>query len=744
MHLPKPVTVLLASLMLGIAGSGQAYAIATGTADTLPIVRATGPIRLDGRVDEAAWQSIPPIRLTMYTPTEGREPSEASEVRLTYDGQYLYAAGRFLVSDVHSIMEGLVTRDQLGPEDHFMLILDSSNDNQTGLLFAINPSGGQTDYSIGQDGASLDDSWNGYWDGATTRDTQGWYAEIRIPLSTLRFESIAGMTTMGLIIHRKVAARSEFDTYPLLPRSFSSALFRPSIAQKIRFDGLEARSPLYLTPYALWGINSAAALNQAGTAFGRRNDGTQEVGFDLKLGLSSSVTVDLTANTDFAQVEADNQEVNLTRFSLFFPEKRQFFLERSDIFEVAAGNGSDPDRLFHSRRIGLAGDGTPLRIYGGARTVGRVGSWDFGFLTMQTETMAGAGSENDAALRLRRQLFTTGSYVGALLTSRLQPDGEYNVVVGGDAVVHPFGNDFVTVQWARSFEDQRTVAGPDPELVRIQWERRGSRGFHYEAGAKWSGDGFDPGLGFQARNDFSSLQAGVGYGWYAGEKTRLTSVTPSLLAERFRRNVDGSDESRTAEAAVNVALKSGWSGTIGLAHTFESLQQPLQFSSVAGVPAGDYDFNQLSLFLNPGSASRLTASLNATVGDFYDGRQFSVGVQPNWTISSHLELSGALQITRLRFPDRHEQFDADIARLRAHYAYNSKLSAAAFVQYNRAANALGANVRVRWHFAEGRDLWVVYNDRLNTVRSAPLAGAPELPVSQVRSLLVKYSHTFAR
>lgn len=728
-----------AAVVALLAPPNAAWGAAAPARDTLVIQRATSAVDLDGRPDEPVWREAPVIRLIQFTPTEGAAASDSTEVRLLHDDRYLYAAARMFVDEAMSIRPGPFARDQLGPEDHFMLVLDTAGDERTGLVFAINPAGGLTDYTVGDDGQAVDANWNGYWDGATARDDRGWYAELRIPLSTLRFQPTDAGVVMGLILHRRTTARNEFATFPRLSSAFANALFRPSIAHKIRLTGIRARSPAYLTPYLLGGVSSAAAFTPQPAGWGRVTDGTREAGADLKLGLTSNLTLDLTVNTDFAQVEADNQQVNLTRYSLFFPEKRQFFLERGDIFQIGTADFG-PSRLFHSRRIGLAADGSPLRIYGGARLAGRVGPFDIGALSMQTESPDGSGTENDAVIRVRRAVLGAGSHVGAMVTSRLPSGGGYNVLYATDAVIRPFGNDYVTAVWAQSFDAAHPNAGGDAGLARINWARRSQRGLVYNLSLTWQGAAFEPGLGFLQRRDVTTAFANLRYGWFPGSRTAIQNITPSLVLSASRRNRTGRDESRVANLYLNFAFKSGVHGFVLGSRSYESLDRPLGLGP-ASVAVGAYQFDQLVGFVSTSPRSRLSAGFSATVGDLYDGTITTLGVSPTWNASAHFQGGLDLSYNRIRFADRDQRFDADQVRVRAAYSHDARFSVAAFVQYSRAAEAVAANLRARYRFAEGRDLWLVYNDLLDTER-APLAAVPRGPLSLNRTVAVKYTHTF--
>jgi hypothetical protein len=396
-------------------------------ATPLVLPRLGGPITLDGFSDEPAWEAIEPLILTMHLPIFEGAMTERTEIRVAYDNDYLYLAGRMYDSDPEGIQAVDIVRDGANfQNDWFGLFLDSFNDNENTLAFFTNPVGMRTDFSLSNDVQNIQrdfsKSWSTFWDAAIQRNDQGWFAELRIPFSSLRFQDENGEVIMGLTVSRSIARKGESHVFPAIPPNWGRySTWKASQAQRVRFTGVYSRSPLYITPYALGGLNQAVALNQAGSEYDVTNTPARDLGLDIKYGLTSNMTLDLTVNTDFAQVEADDQEINLTRFSLFFPEKRLFFQERASTFEFGLGGYS---RLFHSRRIGIH-EGNQVPIYGGARLVGRVGDWDVGAIDMQMAPLKDENgkdqllpSENLGVARLRRQVLNPYSYVGGMATSR--------------------------------------------------------------------------------------------------------------------------------------------------------------------------------------------------------------------------------------------------------------------------------------------------------------------------------------
>jgi hypothetical protein len=408
------------------------------------------------------------------------------------------------------------------------------------------------------------------------------------------------------------------------------------------------------------------------------------------------------------------------------------------VFDFSTGGFGDPSRLFHSRQIGLDNRGLPIRILGGGRLVGRVGGWDLAALNLETEGSRRGHAENFGVTRVRRRVLNAASTVGGIFTSRVAEGGRYNYSYGTDAVLRLLTNDYLTLQWAQTIDDSlggSAAAG----MARAVWERRAAQGLVYRLGAKWSGPDHDPELGFFTRRDFRAFEGNLRYGWYPGTRTIFQNIQPSLLAYTVVRNTDGVAETVQLSSYLNFAFKSGIGGFLFHGGSSEFLNRPLQLAPNVSVPAGRHTFRSTSINVSPRQGARLRTSMSLGYGDFYDGKQLTAFVAPTATISPNLELSAEYQVNRIRFPSRSQSLDADIARVRAQVALNTKLSANGFLQYNRAADAIVSNVRVRLHLNEGRDLFIVYNDHLNTERERV---TPELPFSQERAILVKFMYAF--
>lgn len=738
---------IIARLMLVAALAPSPAAVAAPNPEpTLRVARLTAPIRLDGVLDEPAWAGTPGMGMTMFQPTAGAEPAQPTEFWLTYDETYIYAAGRMRVLDRRNIRANSLTRDRLSGDDVFRVMFDTFNDGENGMLFGVTPAGMRVDAAIAGDGLRLNFDWNAHWDAAVAMTDDGWTAEMRIPLSTLRFRADQDSVVMGMLAARTAHAGPWIDTHPAVSPEHANAIYKVSLARKVVFTGIRSRSPLYVSPYVLGGAARAQQLNAARDAFGPVDRSTWEVGGDLKYGLTSDLVLDVTVNTDFAQVEADDQQVNLSRFSLFFPEKRQFFQERSGLFDFITGGAGDASRLFHSRRIGLTGAGAPIGIRGGARLVGQAGPWELGALTMLTEDDAITPAEGFGVFRVRRALPRGNSYIGGIVTGRLGfsdgPDDPYNIAWGLDAQVRARGNDYLVMQWAHVVDEAQANTLGRGGMVRALYERRSSAGLGYRVGAKWSGPDHLPQLGYQPRRDFHSLDANLRYGWFPGRATIFQNVGAGITGLAFRRNSDRVVESAFVGPYLTATTKRGWHASLSADLQREVLPVDLPLAPGVVVPAGTHDFATVNAGLYMPQGRRLRMGVSFGAGSFYDGTQTQVSLQPSWNVSRHLEIQGLYSRQLIRFDQRDMAFDPDIFRLRLTAAANVKLSAAVFVQYNRAADLVVGNARLRYHLGEGRDLYLVYNDRLNQDRSRLQPALPMLPASAERTLLLKYTHTF--
>lgn len=738
-------------MVLGEGGAGGAPAMAQTSrpSDPMPLTRLSGPIVLDGVIDEPAWQQVPPLPMTVYTPTYQGTPTERTEILVAYDDEYLYVAGRLYDSDPAGVRANTLYRDQYSGDDVLAIVIDSYNDNETALWFATSPPGVRSDRSVANDaqfgggvpfgpGGPVNSDWNTFWDVATVQNDEGWFAEMRIPFSSLRFQDVDGHVVMGIITYRFIARKNERHVFPSIPPNWGMGFAKPSQARRVSLEGVRSQKPVYFTPYALGGVSRVAELNGAQTAYASDNDVTNEVGLDVKYSVTSNLVLDLTVNTDFAQVEADSQQLNLTRFSLFFPEKRQFFQERGSIFEFSTGGLS---RLFHSRQIGL-NEGEPVRLLGGARLVGRIGKTDLGFLNMQTASTATFDAENFGVIRVRHQVFNRFSNVGGIATTRIGGGGSYNVAVGADALIRPFGDEYVTVKWAETFEDGRPGGTGllDASRVVARWERRNEDGFSYNADFIRSGADYNPGVGFAIRQDFTFGGGTLQYKRFQGPQSPFRSIEVQNVGDVYVSNADRRVESASIQPSVRFEMKTGANINIQVKNSYESVREAFQLSGGPEIPIGDYWFHEGQVRLESSRGRLFRPNATMAAGTFYDGWRVFLQGGAAWNPSLHLELGGNYQLNVIRFSDRNESLNAHVVAFRIQTALDVHLSFSTLLQYNSTADDVDLSSRLRYNFREGNDLWLVYNEGFNTDRDG-LTG-PRRPLSQRRTLMVKYTHTF--
>ncbi|MYK17581.1 carbohydrate binding family 9 domain-containing protein [Candidatus Poribacteria bacterium] len=729
---PKPT---LAHVLLILVFSVNA----ADAQEPLWLTHLTEPIQMDGLSNEPGWQGIEPLPMIMYKPTYRGEPTEKTEVRVAYDKDYFYCSARCYDTDPSGIRVNSLYRDRSSKDDKFGIILDTFNDKESALSFWTTPAGVRGDEAIFNDGKSDNKNWDTYWDVAVVQNEKGWFVEMRIPFSSLHFQDKNSSVAMRLIAYRNIARKNERVVFPDL--SPERGIDTPSRAHPIVLDQIYSQKPVYLTPYIAGGLEQPPTLNDAETAYHLKNALARNAGGDIKYNVTSNLTLDTTLNPDFAQAEADDQQVNLSRFSLFFPEKRQFFQERSGIFSF---NFLGRARLFHSRRIGIQ-DREQIPIIGGARLVGRIGDWDLGFLNMQTARKAEIPRENFGVLRLRRQVLNPYSYAGILLTNRIDEEGNYNFAYGLDGIFRLFGKEYLTLKWGQTFEDQVIQEQPfnflDTAMFLTELTRRTDVGFDYELVVARSGKDFLPGIGYTRREDFTQLRGSARYDWLMGKGTAIRQVSPLQFSGFIvLRNEDRSVESAEFDYNTDFEWKSGAALSMDLEMDYEDLIEDEDFPEDTVIPAGSYTYFRTEGGFDMPNKSLFRTDFGWALGSFFDGWRLDLEVKPTWNVSRHLEIISAYEVNVIRFPKRNQGFNAHVARLRTRAALNTHVSLNAFVQYNSASDRFSTNIRFRYNFREGNDLWLVYNENLNTYRDDEI---PKQLLTRGRTVLLKYTNTFS-
>jgi hypothetical protein len=743
MSFPKTISVkplrMLVSLLMIILSSGSSW-----SQDPYLVTRINGGITFDGVPDEEIWKSVAPMKMIMHTPVFRNEPTESSEVRIAYDEEYLYASAVMNYLDKETIRAIGKKRDYASPScDWFGIFLDTYYDRENAVAFFTNPNGIRTEATAKNDAVVMAEdinfSWNTFWDAKSVVSGNTWYVEIRIPFSSLRFQTIDGRSYMGMSFFRFISAKSqEIDTYPEIPPDYQNAFWKPSMTYPIVLENLNPRNPLYLTPYITAGVSQINDLNDAGTNFELNTTPKFDAGLDAKYSLTNNLTLDVTVNTDFAQVEADDEKINLTRFSLFFPEKRVFFQEKADVFDFSFLGGNN---LFYSRKIGIY-DGHPIRIYGGIRMTGKVNKWDLGILDMHTAQFEDNPSENFGVIRAKRNVINKNSFVGGMLTSRLGMNGNYNLAYGLDGQFRVKGDEYLTFRMAQSFETDSAnkIFDLAPSRIMLQWERRNLKGFSYDFVYTYSGKSFNPGIGFEMKDNYQGVRTILQYGWFPDEDAVIRYQNISFTAYNFWNTSNGILETTSGMLTWMFEAKKGFTGSLFSTFYRENLTDTLTLGNdQAIVPPGKYTFANISAMFNTSMSNPLSASLMAEAGSFYDGFKVSLFGSPAVNIGTGLNFGLTYAFDYVNFSERESAFVNHIVGVKGLLTLTTKTSLSAFIQYNTAVDKIMTNIRFRYNPREGNDFYIVYDEGMNTHLSREV---PSLPHLSGRTILLKYTYTF--
>ena len=723
---------------VGLSAALVAAGVAPLAAQTQPIdykvarlerrivpARAAGPIKLDGTLDEPAWADAPVARgFIQKDPREDAPATYDTEVRVLYDDDALYF-GVFAKDDGPGgpIVADLKKDFATGSSDGFRVVLDTFKDGRNSYEFGINPAGAKWDAQSANEGREVNANWDGIWEVRTRLTETGWYAEIKIPFRSLKF-SDADPQTWGLNFERKLRRLNEDSYWSPLPRIYNAE--RVSLAGTLEgMRGLHPGRNIRVKPYTL---GSSNAITGAGT------DGDFDAGLDVKYGVTSGLTWDFTVNTDFSQVEADEQQVNLSRFNLFFPEKRDFFLENSGIFQfgstegggggtiIARQNMSQDMRLFFSRRIGLSDAGNAIPILAGTRLTGRVGRYSVGALNIQQREQGGVPSTNFAALRLHRDILAN-SDIGVVVLNKDGNGPHYNRVAGLDANFR-FGFLNVNGYAAKTFSPQSVTPGSGEDFAARSSFNYNSRVWQFRGNYTAIGDRFTDEMGFVPRRgvDTTLLYAGraVRSRWLSKLGVRESRVHWQM--EMFRRRRGGLD-SRYQDWHVPFSMQDGGFIEFGKNTNVEEIRKPFTLNSASGVTVnpGRYEFSDLFILWNTSSAARVSLNTRYSDGSFYEGTRRSWAVGSSVRLNEHFNASVNLQVNDVKLPTG--AFVSKLVTSRLNYNFNTRMFVNALVQYNSDSRQLSSNLRLNLIHRPLSDFFLVYNDMRNERTGEPISRA---------------------
>ncbi|HUQ81863.1 MAG TPA: DUF5916 domain-containing protein [Gemmatimonadaceae bacterium] len=724
-----------------------------GTTDsthkTAPVARAhvvTKAPTINGRLDDEAWQGAEPFTgFVQRELQEGAPVTERTEVRILTDGEALYVGAWMYDRDPSRIVPGEKVRDvTLSNSDYFAIILDTYLDRQNGFVFATTPAAVEYDGQVVKEGeggglqasgqtraqsgalGGFNLNWDGSWTVATSVDSLGWYAEFRIPFSTLRYGGGATQT-WGLNFARSIRRKNEEAFWSFIPRQFN--LYRLSRAGTMQGLQVPVRRVATITPYVLGGAGRSYAFDPAGRWAHTANK-PREFGTDLKFGLTPSLTLDLTYNTDFAQVEVDEQRTNLTRFPLFFPEKRPFFLENAGIFSSGTPQAVD---LFFTRRIGIDSVGRPVPIIGGGRVSGRVGGTTVGMLQLFTENLKdGPPTMSYTVARASREL-SARSRVGAIAVQRMSTDDadDHNRTYGIDGRIG--AGESWTFDWWGAKTETPGRTGDDFAYS----ARAGYQTGDWNNGIRFVqvGDAFNPEVGF--------LNRAGGYRFYDVSFMRLVRVPEWKWLKQWNPHssfrgyygLDGyyqSGQWHIDLTEMEFANGGRFGPELNIFH--EGLQRPFEIAKGVTLPVGSYDYPVIGLDLTTNPSSPLSLVLRGDFGPFYNGTRN--GGSATVVMRHGASFTSSLLVD---YNDVHldqGNFQRSLIGTRLAYFFTPRVLVQSLVQYNNQAQAWTANARFGWLNTANTGLFVVFNE------GQVADGFFDWVRPQSRSLIVKYTRQF--
>ena len=696
---------------------------------TIRATRLPAPLRMDGRLDEPVYGEVRAVGdLIQNIPRAGQPSSEKTDVWVFYDDHAFYVAARCWDADgPGALVANEMRRDngQITNNDSFGVIIDTFYDRRNGYMFITNPLAGQRDLQVTNEGNSNQD-WNPVWVVRSQVFEGGWMTEIRIPFKSIRYRP-GREQVWGINFRRGIRRRNEYSTLTPLPAADGSGAWI-RLSRAATLVGLEAPSEgrnLDIKPYAVGGIRTDNTVRPAVS-----NDLERQAGLDVKYGLTKGITLDVSLNTDFAQVEVDEQQVNLTRFNLFFPEKREFFLEGRGIFEFGRPNftrGSVPTggivpELFFTRQIGL-NRGRVVPIIAGGRVTGRIGKTTIGALNMETdaEAVSRTPKTNFTVLRVRQDILKRSS-IGAMFTGRsasLRAPGHANTTLGLDGAFSFINYLNLNGFYMRS-RTPGLVGSEASYQGRAEWN---ADRYGFELNHLFVGDAFNPEVGFVQRPDIRRTLASARF----SPRVRRVKAVRQVFLEASSEPIQNTAGALiTRDDAFSMVTEFHRSDRVfaTVTRTYDRLLAPFRLAGGPAIAPGAYTFGNVNGGYTFGAQRKISGTVSAATGTFYDGRQTTLSVSGGRVqLTPQFSLEPSLALNWFSFPA--VDYTTRIARARINYTFTPRMFISGLVQYNSASNSLSSNVRWRWEYIPGSELFVVYTDD-HTADLPPRATAPRL------------------
>ncbi|MBI4886472.1 MAG: carbohydrate binding family 9 domain-containing protein [Acidobacteria bacterium] len=709
---------------------GHEHDHAAGEQYRIDARRAPRAPAIDGALDEPMWRDAAMVdSFTQQEPVDGEPATERTEVRVLYDAGHLYIGVHAFDSQPAAVIATEMRRDspQLLEEDNFQIILDTFRDSRSGYMFVTNPLGAKLEQQVFEEGggnlrgaaSNINRDWNGVWDAAAQRTADGWTAEIDIPMVTVRSPEV-DVQTWGINFMRNIRRKNEVVYWSPIPKPYT--LTRVSLAGSVSgMTGVTRGLDLRLKPFVIAG----GRRDRTGRAVA--SSSLHDVGLDAKYGLSSGLTLDVTLNTDFAQAEVDEQQVNLTRFPLFFPEKRDFFLENSGQFTVGNQGNQRLADLFFSRRIGLSATGQPVPIMGGARMTGKMGRNNLAVMELQTGEAFGRPGENFLVARYSRDVGARSRIGGLVVNKDAVGSAAFNRTLAADTLIQPTPSvqlySFLAQTATPGVTEDQQAFHTRVAFMNRKWNNYGEYtdiDEHFNAEA-----GFVPRTGI--RKSTLHLERNPRPGG-------LIRVMEPMITIDYTTDQTGRLVERRIHHMVGTRFQNGTYLNVFINRWLDVLDEPFAIQRGVVIPAGVYRFHEWNFIFNSNPARRVYERFTYSPQTFYDGTRREVDLTLGLRASSRASAEFALQRNDVDIP--WGAFVVNLGVLRLDYTISPRMSVRSLSQYNSLTRQTSASVRYNFVYKPGSDLYIVYDGL-----EGNLPGRPELRNHQ---LVVKMTYLLSR
>jgi len=680
------------------------------TPDTISASFNNNRITLDGKLNEPCWLNAIPIEnFTQREQNEGVPASEKTKIAVVYNTNNIYFGIWCFDSEPDKISAQQMSRDfSWGSDDNIELMISTFNDNRNGYLFVTNPNGAMADVWVGDEGEDFNKDWNGVWDVAVTTNNKGWFAEIVIPFSTLKFKD-ASSQIWGINFERNIRRKKEQVMWQGWSRLYEVEKISQG-GKLVGINNIKQGTKLELKPYILGGIEFTDS----------KPENTGKIGGEINFDISSTLKLNFSINTDFAQVESDRKQINLSRFSLYYPEKRQFFLEGKNYYDMSIGHS----RLFYSRRIGID-QNTILPIIGGSRIFGKLNKTNIGIMSIQTNSRDSIASTNYSVIKIKQDIFKQSS-VGIIATQKYSKN-HYNRVYGTNFTYSTsklFGNKNLIAGGSMAISDTKT-SGETENLNKDNLTYNFFLSYpndiiEYDFGYTTIESGFNPEMGFANRKNYQMLYTELQF----NPRFKNLPFFRNLIFKPIDINYFINDETKKAESLFyewrpfGFVTKSGEFMEFNVQHVYDKPNDDFELIDNVIIPAGNYWDNRLEVQFSTFRGRKISASSSINIGEFYTGSRQEYELYTSFNFNKHLNIGIDWQRNYVKLPQN--SFTTDEIGGRIDYAFNTKLQTSLFSQWNNEDKNILLNYRINWIPKIGSFFYFVINQELSTKQGIKL------------------------